>query len=307
MAVTATTPELLEPWVTKIFHDELTMQEPLYPKVFNVTTSTKAFEDTFAVSGLGTFALKPEGTRISYDDPVQSGRKRTVHSTFARGFQASMELMADEQFGIIAKMPKDLGKGARDHKERKAWNVLNQAFNNTAPFQGIPEGDNAARNLCSTAHVRLKDGGNSDNTVNPAVTLSVSGMQSAVTNMRLTQDDSGRFSPLTPKLLIIHPNDEWTAVQILDSVQEPFTADNQVNTMATSRMGITFLAVPYLTDTNNWFLTTNKSDHSLTWYNRMEMETSSNKDSQSKDMLYDAVYRASATFDRWYGVVGSNP
>ena len=163
MAFTGTAPELLEPWVTKIFFDRLNMIETIYTQIFNMVPSTKAFEDTFEVSTLGTFVLKPEGTPVSYDDPVQSGRKRVVNETFALGFRVTMEMMEDDQHRIISQMPNDLGDSARDHKENLAHALLNDAFTAaaTATFTGIPEGDGVPRNLCNTGHIRLKDGGTS--------------------------------------------------------------------------------------------------------------------------------------------------
>ena len=303
---TGTAPELLEPWVTKIFFNEYTQVETMFDKVFNVKSSTRAFEDTFAVSGLGTFVMKPEGTPISYDDPVQSGRKRIVHSTYALGFRVTMEMMDDEQHGIISQMPADLGNSARDHKEQLAWSLLNDAFTGTT-YTGIPEGDGTRRALCSTGHIRLKDGGTSSNRLNPDVAFSVSGLESALTNMRLTVDDSGRYIRIMPKMVLAHPNEEWNIAQIMESEKEPFTADNQINSVKSSRVGLTSMVVPYLSDTDNWFLMCDKSGHTLTWYNRMKMSFGRNKDAQTKDALFDAMYRASVTFDMWRGVVGSAP
>ena len=301
---TSTAPELLEPWVTKIFFDEYTQLPEMFPKVFNMKTSTKAFEDTFAVSGLGPFALKPEGTPVTYDDPVQSGRKRTVHSTFALGFRVTMEMMDDDQHNIISRMPQDLSRSARHNREVNAWSRLNNGFaGGTAT--GLPEGDGVARTLFNTAHIRLKDLGVSSNQANPGVAMSVSGIEDAITNFRLTQDDSGRRINIMPKQIVCHPNDEFVSMQILDSQQEPYTADNQINTI--SRMGLTATSVPYLTDTDAWFLFAAKNQHSLCFYDRMKLKFDRNKDSQTKDALFDAMMRYSVTHDDWRGAYGSNP
>lgn len=299
---TSTAPELLEPWVTSIFFNTYKQLEEMLSKVYNVKKSTKAFEDTFAVSGLGQFALKPEGTPITYDDPVQSGRKRVVHSTFALGFRVTMEMMDDDQHNIISRMPQDLGRGARHNREVNAWNRLNNGFTTAT---GLPEGDGTARALFSAAHVRLKDLGVSSNIASPGVALSISGLEDAITNFRMTQDDSGRRINIQPKQIICHPNDEFVAMQILDSQSEPFTADNQINTM--SRMGLTATSIPYLTDTDAWFLFAEKSQHSLTFYERMSLRFDRNKDSQTKDALFDAMMRYSVTHDDWRGSYGSNP
>ena len=303
---TTSLPEVLEPWVTEIVMNQFNQLEPIFPKLFNMKTSTKAFEDTFEVSGLGTFRLKAEGTPVSYDDPVQSLRKRIVFSVYALGFRCSMEMMEDDQHGVIEKMASDLGESARDHKENIAWGVVNDAFTGTL-YKGIPEGDGTARALVSTGHIGLKDGATRSNRLSPDVAFSVSGLQAAITNYRLTKGQSGRQIRITPSVVVHHPNDEFAVVQVLDSTLEPFTADNQVNAVSRSRMGLTTLSVPYLTDTDNWLLCANKSSHTLKWYDRKEFQFDRNKDAQTKDSLWDGMYRGAATFENWYGVVGSAP
>ena len=303
---TSTMPELLEPWVTEIFFNQYNRLPTIFDKIFTVASSTKAFEDTFQVAGVGTFLLKPEGTPISYDDPVQSARKRVVHSTYALGFRVTMEMMADDQHGIIKQMPADLGDSARDHKERLAHGLLNDAFAG-ATYTGLPDGGGTGLALCTTAHILLKTGATVSNSLSPAVALSVAGLESAITNYRLTLNETGRRINIQPKLVLTHPNEEFNAAQILDSTQEPFTADNQINAVSSSRMGISHMQSPYLTDTDAWFLMAAKSDHSLKWYNRMPVTFERGKDSQTKDAMFDSVYRASVTFDNWRGVVGSQP
>jgi phage major head subunit gpT-like protein len=303
---TSTLPEILEPWVKKIFIKEYNMIEVLYTQVFNVVGSTKAFEDTFQVAALGTFILKPEGAPISYDDPVQSLRKRVVHQTFALGFRVTMEAMEDDQHRIISKMPADLADSARDHKENLAWGLFNDAFAGLT-FTGMPEGDNIRRSLCNTGHIRLKDGGTSSNQLSPGVALSVSGIEAAVTNFRLTLSEEGRQINITPRVLVTHPNEEFNAAQLLQSDKEPFTDENQINTVSTNRLGLGVIHVPYLTDTDAWWLMSSKNQHSVVWYNRKGMTFERNKDAQTKDSLWDAHYRASVTFDDWRGVVGSQP
>jgi hypothetical protein len=96
-------------------------------------------------------------------------------------------------------------------------------------------------------------------------------------------------------------------MQILDNSEQPYTTDRNINTVSRSRMGLKSIQSQYLTDTDAWFLLTNKSDHTLTWYNRKGLTFGSDKDAQTKDALFDALYRASVTFDDWRGVYGSAP
>lgn len=294
-------PELLEPDMKKIFFNRLTMQPPVFPQVFNVESSTKAFEDFLRMAGLGTFALKPEGTPVSYDDPIQGERVRTVHSTYALGFRVTMEMMDDDQHGIIRRMPADLGDSASDHRENLAWGLFNDAFAGTT-YQGMD-----GRALCSALHANLKTGTVQDNTVTPGVALGLSGLQSALINMRTTTNESDRFIQLRPQTLLIHPDNEFQAAQLLESERIPGSADNDINSVRSSRIGVTPVVTPYLTDTDAWFLLATKTQHTVTWFNRKSVTMERSRDSQTKDALFDAHYRASVAFYDWRGVVGSQP
>ena len=58
----------------------------LFPQLIQRKPSSKAYEDAMLVAGLGTYATKPEGTPVAFDDPVQGQQVRTVHQTYALGW-----------------------------------------------------------------------------------------------------------------------------------------------------------------------------------------------------------------------------
>lgn len=294
-------PELLETRLRLVYFKEFAMEPMMFTRVFNMERSSKAHEDTLEVSPLGTLVQKPEGTPISYDDPVSGTRKRVTHTTYALGFRVTMEMMDDDQYNIINRMPRDLADATRDHQENLAWGVLNDAFAG-ATHTGLD-----GLSLCNAAHPMLKSGTTQSNVLTPGVALSQTGIEALLTRARLTQDHAGRQTPMKPQWLIIHPNDDHEAHRLLDSQFEPNTTENQVNAIRSSRTGIMPMSVPYLTDTDNWFLVAPKNRHTLIWYRRKPVAFDRSKDPQTKDMLFDVMYRASVTFDQWFGVWGSAP
>jgi len=298
-------PELLETRLKTVYFNNYNLIAPLFSQVANITGSSKAFEDTVRVAGLGALALKPEGTPISYDDPVQGTRKRVVHETYALGFRVTMEMMDDEQYNVIDRMPADLGDATREHKEILFWGIFNDAFDGNT----YTDADGATA-LCAS-HTLLKSTGAAgaafENQLNPGVALSVSGMEAMLDKFKLTPNESGRYIQISPSTLLVHTENSHLAHQLLNTEKEPFTADNQVSTVNSSRTGISPLEVPYLTDTDAWFFVAPKNQHTFTWYNRMGVAFSNSKDSQTKDALFDVMYRASVTWDDWRGVVGSAP
>jgi phage major head subunit gpT-like protein len=300
--------ELLEPGLRKIFFKEFAMEPMRYPELFNVQSSSKAYEDTLDVAGLGVFATKPEGTPISYKDPVQGTKKRVVHSTYALGFRVTLEMMQDDQYAIINKMPADLGEAARQHQETLVWGLVNDGWTG-ATYTGL-DGRAlfyATHDDQTSAAFAHPESSTQSNIAAPGVALSITGLEAAITAMRVTTSPEGRYTPITPSVLLIHPDNAHEAVRILQTEKEPFTNENQVNTMTSSRTGIRDLVVPYLTDTDAWSVYAVKSQHTLTVYKRMGLTFSRGTDSQTKDALYDGMYRMSVTFDDWRGTYGSAP
>lgn len=299
----STLPEVYEDREAELFHKRYA-QEPLrYTEIFNIVPVTKGYDDAFRVSGLGTFHVKPEGTQTTFDDPVQGDRVRLFMTTFALGYRVTMEAREDALYDVIDRMPSDLGDSGRDHQENFAWAVFNNGFSTVTTLDGV--------SFFNTAHVLLKPKNPAANTVSnqlsPGVALTVTGLEDARTNLRLTKSEEDRQIPISPAVLLIHPNEEHNADKLLDSKQEPFTADNQINANMTSNSGIRSTSVPYLTDVDAWFLGANKDKHSVNWYNRKSMTFDSGKDSQTKDDIFDAHYRAEAAPRDWRGWVGSQP
>lgn len=304
-AFTAQFPDLVDPYPKEIFFREYDQQEELFSKFFNVRKSTKAYEDAVKVSGLGALTLKPEGTPMNYDDPVQGNRKRVVHSTYGLGFRITMEMRDDDQFDIMSKMPSELAHSTRDHRENLAWNVINNGGSGTSGLDDL--------SLFSTAHTYLKSQGTSSsstqsNDLSPAVALSVAGMESIRTLALTLRDESGRFTPIQGKLkwLLVPPALEHEANRILQSQYEPFTSDNQINTMATSLTGMQKMVVQYLSSSTVWYIATDKGSHSLQFFERMEPTTDSGRDFQTKDSMYDVCWRGSVIHRDWRGIWRSN-
>ena len=300
-----TLPEVFEARQAELFYKGYTMQPTTYTKVFNVETSNKAYEDWFEVTGLGVFRLKPEGTPITYDDPVQGTRRRIVHSTYALGYRVTMEAQEDAQYDVIDQHPRDMGDAAREHDEITAWTLFNSATDAT----NYPTCDGLA--LASTAHTIYKPkdpaAATYSNLASPGVALSVTGLEAALTSMLLTKSREDRFMPLEPAFLVINPTLGHLAYQLLQTEKEAFTDENQVSTVSSSRTGISPVLTPYITDTDDWALVCKKSQHKLQFIVRKKLTFDSSTDSQTKDRLFDAIKRNSVVAKDWRGTYFSRP
>jgi hypothetical protein len=304
-------PETLEPFVNTIFFQEFTQLPLKYPEIFANKPTGMAFVDEFSIAGVGRFVQKPEGTPAAFSDPVQGDRRRTLVLTFALGFRVTMEMREDEQHGVIAKMPADLALSARDSQERLAWGLINVAFTaaDDTANTGLPEGDGTRRSLFDTGHVPLRNAAaTQSNRLNPGVALSTAGLETALTIYRTQESDEERFIQVDPNKLLIHPENEFVAAQLLESDKEVNTAENQINAVSRNRIGVSVCMSPYLTDTDAWSLwDTSKSP--ADWIQRKELTGPvENTDAMSFDQFFISHYRANVQFNaNWRAAVGSAP
>lgn len=291
--------ELLEADQKRIYFQSFSQQAEKWPKLFERATSTKAYEDRLRIGGLGTLAVKPEGTPIAFDDPIQGTRVRSVHSTYGLGWRATMEMMQDDQFGIMDRMSSELGEATRDHRERLAWSLVDDFFTGTT-YTGL-EGDT----LGSATHANLKAGGTQSNILAPAVALGVAGLEAMMTLAMVTTSDEGRFIDLEQGILVIHPNLAHQAHVLLNTEREVDTANWNVSTVASSRSGLMPVVVPWLSSTTHWTVHAPPGRNSLTFSERMAPEFSAAPDPDTKDQKHYVVWRGMVYFSEWRGNWGS--
>jgi len=292
--------DLLEAQEKEIFFKRFSMQDLKYTQLFSTKPSQKAYEDRMRVAGLGTFAAKAEGTPVAFDDPIQGTRVRTVHQTYALGFRCTMEMMQDDLFDVINQMPADLADSARDHMERLAWSLIDDGFTGTT-FTGLQ-----AEALFSTTHANLKAGGTQSNMQSPAVALSQTGLEAMLTQARSVTSDEGRFIDVDRSILLIHPDNEHTAYELLNTEYKVDSSDNNVNTVVSTKSNLRPLIVPYLSSSTAWSVHGPPESNSLCWNDRMDLTFDNAKDADTYDQKYYGIYRASVMFSEWRNSFGSN-
>lgn len=291
--------QLLEADSKDITFKAFEMQELKFPQLFERKPSSKAYEDGLRIAALGTYATKPEGTPIAFDDPVQGTQVRTVHQTFALGWRASREMMEDDQHGIMNQMAADLGASAADHQERLAWGLLNDAYTGTT-YTGLEN-----ETLFSSTHTLLKTGGTQSNILSPPIALSTTGIENMMTLGQTTSSDEGRFINVDQSILLIHPEEAHNAYVLLETQQVTGSSANDRSTVVSTRSGLTPLAVPYLSSTTNWSIHAGPGRNGLTWNDRRGLEQTSAQDADTQDMKFYGVYRASVMTREFRGNFGS--
>lgn len=254
---------LLEPGLAKVWHDEDAVAASQYSQYLNVSSLDELYIEEAKMTGFGPLQAQGEGEALTYDEVIAPISKRWDYTDYALGYKVTDKLVRNERYGQVEKMEGDLRRSADDTTETFASAILNYAHNTTVAtgFDSLA--------LASAAHTRLDGGAVQSNYANTA--LSLTALQDAIVAFRRIRNDRGRLTPMKPRTLIIPPELEMTAIEILGSELKPGTANNDTN--AVTRFGINYKVVDYIVSPTFWALTADKTDLRFAW--RYKAETGS--------------------------------
>ena len=286
--------QLIAPALLDLMFETLKEHPEEYAQFLDVDTSESAYEEDQIIAGLGLARRKSEGEAITYDDPIQGGSKRYIHESYGLGWQVTKEMLDDEKYGIMRKIPGELMKSCRNLWEQIAANVLNLGITTVTTADGV--------SLFNTAHPLL-GGGTYSNRLNPDADLSITALQDAIINMEYMVNERGLKMKISPTNLWIPPDLQFIATKIFQSQLEPYTGENQVNAMF-GRLEPAVLH--FLSDTNNWYIST-KGQNQAKFLWRKKPEVESADDFDTKGTKHSIYFRVSAGATEWRGWFGSCP
>lgn len=293
---------------------DLRQKQVQFRAIFNVMPSKKAYEDAVHYAGFAPAQPKSEGEPVVYDNLIQGGTRRYVHQTYGLGCRMSYELMQDDQTGQMEQAPKGLVQSHVFAQEQTAGNVFNLGFSSTGTItdDGVSLFNNQHPLLGGAAAINVAPGASTYSTAagtypnRPAVDadLSFTALQFASFTFQRMPNARGLVVSVRPKHLRIPPELEFVASELLASAGRPYTADNEVNSLLI--MNLTYDVENYFTSTSAWYLTGNKDEHRLMFYERQPIYGDYDRDFDQQALKYLAISRYSAGADTWINTFGSN-
>jgi len=274
--------ELL-PGLNALFGLEYAKYGEEHKEIFESETSDRSFEEETKLAGFGSAPTKNEGDAITYDTAQEAFTARYTHETVAMGFSITEEAIEDNLYDSLSgRYTKALARAMAYTKQVKAANILNTAFSQTY-------GD--GESLIGTAHPLVSGGVNSNSGGN--VDLNETSLENAVIQIGKWTDERGLKIAARPKKLIIPSDLQFVATRLLETEGRVGTADNDINAIASNGVVPGGYAVNhYLTDTGNWFLTTD-IPNGLKHFTRSKMSTSMDADFDTGNSRYKARERYS--------------
>ena len=286
--------ELL-PGLNALFGLEYAKYGEEHKEIFETETSDRSFEEETKLSGFGSAPVKSEGSAIEYDNAQEAWTARYTHETIAMGFSVTEEAIEDNLYdSLSARYTKALARAMAYTKQVKAANILNTAFSQTY-------GDGVA--LISNSHPLVSGGLNSNTGGN--VDLNETTLEAAVVNIAKWTDERGLLIAARPKKLIIPSDLQFVATRLLETEGRVGTADNDINVIKSNGVVPGGYAINhYLTDTGNWFLTTD-IPNGLKHFVRSKMATSMDADFDTGNSRYKARERYSFGVSDPLGMYGA--
>jgi len=286
--------QLLAPGLYDIIYEDLEAHDEEFSQIFNVHPSSRAYEEDQLVAGLGAVPTKPEGESIKLDEPIQGGSIRYTHQSYGLGFQVTREMWSDDQFGIMKKVSGDFSASIRQTIESTAANVINNGFTTTTSIDG--------ETLFNTAHPLL-GGSTYSNRASTDISLSITGLQEIILLFEKMVNERGLLKRMVPQTLLIPPDLQFTAGELLNSAYRPSDGTNAVNTMQ-GRLDV--MMNRYLSSTSAWFILAAKGQQWLKFYWREQPQFDSQDDFFTKGANFSTFFRFSAGVTYWHGIAGSD-
>jgi hypothetical protein len=293
---------LLRPGLRKDFRDSYDQYPEEFANFLKSGSQDRAEVEATQIAGLPRMPSRGEAEPIAYLDPVMGARVVYVDTEYALGFQISKRMVEDDQYGKAKQNAKWLARSVRLTQEYLAASLLDDAFAG-AIFTGVN-----AEPLISTSHTLLNSAATGSNRLATDVQLSVTGLQAAYDIAELTVDETGDPIVVRPNKLVVNVADQPTAMALFDSTLEPFTTDNQVNTLGKRAAGKPSVVTShYKTQGNDWFLIDESlSDAHFLFRVRPQFDDEMDKGGTLLASFY-ARQRINVFFYDWRGWIGSSP
>ena len=298
--------DLLKPGLKRVYDLAMSRPRPIMEMLFGVETSTR-YEEQY--QGMGAMGLVPafDGT-VPYTDFDAGYRVDIRNYEFALGMQVERRLVDDDQFNQIKRRASNMADAFNITIETDAAQVFINGFTDDGTNRmGASTNGADAVGLLSAAHPYSPANSGTTQSNEGTLALTIDNLDTTRQNMRNFTDDQGQLLGVNPDMLLVPPELERTATQLVSerAIYEPNSAQYDVN-MFSGR----FRPVVWdrLTDSNAWFLidSTLMKQH-LLWQWRIRPEFAQAEDFDGLTAKFRGYMRYGIGWTDWKWIFGQNP
>jgi len=289
-------PKALWPGVYSWFGAKYAEHEKQYPKLFDIKSSSKNFEELVQQTGFGLAPVKPEGASTAYDAHTQGYIARGINVAYSLGYIVTREELADNLYSEVSmRRAGSLAFSMNQTRENVGANIYNRGFNST--YAG---GD--AKELLAVDHPSVS--GDQSNELATAADLSEASLEDLTVQIMNATDPKGLKISLRPKCLVVPTALVYDSNRILKSNLRVGTADNDTNALKLVGAIPEIIVNNYLTDTDAWFIRTNAPD-GLCWFDRELPQFTKDEDFDTDNAKAKGYMRFIPFWGDWRGLYGS--
>lgn len=268
-------------------------------QVIQEKKSTKRFERTLGVVGIGDIPEKGEGAPYTSSILRPGWSKDFLHTEFGLMFEVTQTALEDDQYDQLADHARWFMFSSRYVEEKRAAILFNNGFSSETAADGV--------SIFNASHV-LKGGGTARNVPASMSDLTATSLEQALIDLSTeTKVDAGQLvAPPQSLKLVVPPALEFQAERIINSTLRPGTADNDVNALKGGRKW-SIVVNEFLTDSDAWFLLdANLKNLGLVSYSRVPVGMEPRMtDPRTGNRMYPVRWRRSFGCDKWQGAYGN--
>ena len=298
--------DLLKPGLKRTFDIAMSRPRPIMEMLFGVESSTR-FEEQY--QGMGAQGLVPpfDGT-VPYHDFDAGYRTDIRNYEFAMGTQVERRLVDDDQYNQISRRASNMADSFNVTVETDAANVFINGFTDSGTNRmGASTNGADGVALLSAAHPYSPANTGNTQANEGTLALTIDNLDTTRQAMRSFVDDSGLMLGVNPDMLLVPPELERTATQLVSerAVYEPGSAQYDLNIFSGRFRPV---VLDRLTDSNAWFLidSTLMKQH-LIWQWRIRPEFAQADDFDGLTAKYRGYMRYGIGWTDWKWIYGQNP
>ncbi len=253
-------PKLLTSGLKKEFMKAYKEYPVDYPAVAQQISSSKN-QETYAWLG-SVPSIEEWKDEIGLEGMLEHNFSIT-NKRWGKGIAVSREALEDEQYGQISIRVKSLAQEGKRFFDELVWTLISQG-NQTSGLSDTSDGrykkylDGKTISCYDSKAFFASDHSEGDSGTQSNLgssELSSSALRTAITAMRKFKDDQGKYLNINPNLLIVPPDLQWEAEELLKSTYYPEEGSTTAKLAANVLKGkLDLLVTPYLSDSNDWFL-----------------------------------------------------
>ena len=291
-------PKSLWPGIHDWFGAVYAKHSPEWSQLFDVKTSTQAYEEDVEHTSFGLAPKKNEGQSALYDSHTQGYVSRYQHVAYALGYIVTREELADNLYKKVStSRAQSLAFSMAQTRENIAANVYNRAFNSS--YLG---GD--GKEMIATDHPSLA--GDWSNELSTAAQLTEAAIETLAIQIMDAVNSRGLKISLAPTRMVVPTALYFEACRILESQLQNDTANNATNALRTKGTIPEVVVNHYLTDSNNWFIRTN-CPVGLNWFDRENVSFDKDTDFDTDNAKAKGYMRFSVGWTDPRAIYGSAP